>query len=391
MKSEWYVSTIDDVCLLVTDGAHNSPPSVENGEYMASVKDFAEYGFDFSACKRISSEDYSKLEKQGCVPNIGDVLVGKDGARYFEDIVIYKQPERPALLSSIAILRVNPEIITSEFLYYTLKSPAVKKDVRDNYGSGSAIPRIVLKDFKRMPIHYPSIEDQRKITLIFEAIDAKIDLNNRINDNLEQQARTLYQRMFIDNPVSGGYMGTLSDIADITMGQSPNGSSYNEDGNGAVFFQGRAEFGFRFPSVRLYTTEPKRMACANDTLMSVRAPVGDLNVAYTDCCIGRGLAAIHSKSNQQSFVLYTMFSLHKQLDVFNGEGTVFGSINRTSLTELPIFIPSDREIVKFEAIVAPIDAAIRNNYEEICRLEKIRDALLPKLMSGELDVSAVEL
>lgn len=197
--------------------------------------------------------------------------------------------------------------------------------------------------------------------------------------------------MFIDNPVSGGYMGTLSDIADITMGQSPNGSSYNEDGNGAVFFQGRAEFGFRFPSVRLYTTEPKRMACANDTLMSVRAPVGDLNVAYTDCCIGRGLAAIHSKSNQQSFVLYTMFSLHKQLDVFNGEGTVFGSINRTSLTELPIFIPSDREIVKFEAIVAPIDAAIRNNYEKICRLEKIRDALLPKLISGKLDVSAVEL
>ena len=213
----------------------------------------------------------------------------------------------------------------------------------------------------------------------------------QVNDNLEQQARALYQRMFIDNPVSGGYMGTLSDIADITMGQSPNGSSYNEDGNGAVFFQGRAEFGFRFPSVRLYTTEPKRMACANDTLMSVRAPVGDLNVAYTDCCIGRGLAAIHSKSNQQSFVLYTMFSLHKQLDVFNGEGTVFGSINRTSLTELPIFIPSDREIVKFEAIVAPIDAAIRNNYGEICRLEKIRDALLPKLISGKLDVSAVEL
>lgn len=247
-----------------------------------------------------------------------------------------------------------------------------------------------LKNFRQIEISIPMLEEQKKIASIIESINGKIERNTAINDNLEQQARALYQRMFIDNPVSGGYMGTLSDIADITMGQSPNGSSYNEDGNGAVFFQGRAEFGFRFPSVRLYTTEPKRMACANDTLMSVRAPVGDLNVAYTDCCIGRGLAAIHSKSNQQSFVLYTMFSLHKQLDVFNGEGTVFGSINRTALTELPIFIPSDREIVKFEAIVAPIDAAIRNNYEEICRLEKIRDALLPKLMSGELDVSTVE-
>ena len=257
--------------------------------------------------------------------------------------------------------------------------------------SGSAIPSTDRYEIYSINVDLPDLATQRKVVSVLELLDNKIQDNNKINDNLEQQARALYQRMFIDNPVSGGYMGTLSDIADITMGQSPNGSSYNEDGNGAVFFQGRAEFGFRFPSVRLYTTEPKRMACANDTLMSVRAPVGDLNVAYTDCCIGRGLAAIHSKSNQQSFVLYTMFSLHKQLDVFNGEGTVFGSINRTALTELPIFIPSDREIVKFEAIVAPIDAAIRNNYEEICRLEKIRDALLPKLMSGELDVSAIEL
>ena len=98
--------------------------------------------------------------------------------------------------------------------------------------------------------------------------------------------------MFIDNASSDWEEGTLSNIADITMGQSPSGSSYNEDGNGTIFFQGRAEFGFRFPTVRLYTTEPKRMACTNDTLMSVRAPVGDLNVAHVDCCIGRGLAAI---------------------------------------------------------------------------------------------------
>ena len=183
MKSEWHISTIDKVCTLVTDGAHNSPKSTQVGEYMASVKDFSQYGFNFSNCRKISSDDYSILKKQGCVPNIGDILVGKDGARFFEDIIIYKQPERPALLSSIAILRVNPDIITPEFLYYTLKSPSVKKDVRDNYGSGSAIPRIVLKDFKRMPICYPSIGEQRRITSICELIDDKIVLNTAINKN----------------------------------------------------------------------------------------------------------------------------------------------------------------------------------------------------------------
>lgn len=213
----------------------------------------------------------------------------------------------------------------------------------------------------------------------------------RLNKNLEQQAQAIYQQMFIDNASSDWTEGTLSDIADITMGQSPNGSSYNEDGNGTIFFQGRAEFGFRFPTVRLYTTEPKRMACANDTLMSVRAPVGDLNVAHTDCCIGRGLATIHSKNNHQSFVLYTMFSLKKQLDVFNGEGTVFGSINRNSLNEMPLLIPSSEKIDEFEALVTPMDATIRNNYDEICRLEQLRDSLLSKLMSGELDVSDIEI
>ena len=125
--------------------------------------------------------------------------------------------------------------------------------------------------------------------------------------------------------------------------------------------------------------------------MSVRAPVGDMNVAYEDCCVGRGLGAIRSKNEHQSFVLYTMFALRDQLNVFNGEGTVFGSINRDALNSMPVNIPPKEIIDKFEDIVAPMDAAIRNNYDEICRLQTIRDSLLPRLMSGELDVSELDL
>ena len=258
--------------------------------------------------------------------------------------------------------------------------------------SGSVQVNIAKRNvIEQIPLMLPKIEIQRKIVEILNSIDNKIEENEEINNNLEQQAQAIYQQMFIDNASSDWTEGTLGDIADITMGQSPSGSSYNEDGNGTIFFQGRAEFSFRFPTVRLYTTEPKRMACANDTLMNVRAPVGDLNVAHTDCCIGRGLAAIHSKNNHQSFVLYTMFSLKKQLDVFNGEGTVFGSINRNSLNEMPILIPSGEKLDEFEALVSPMDAAIRNNYDEICRLEQLRDSLLPQLMSGELDVSDIDL
>ena len=275
------------------------------------------------------------------------------------------------------------------FLFYLLKH---NKDKIETMGSGTTFKEVSGNTMKNIIVRVPSDKEvQNNIASILGTLDDKIEENERINNNLEQQAQAIYQQMFVDNPSSVWKEGTLSDIADINMGQSPSGSSYNEESIGTIFFQGRAEFGFRFPTVRLFTTEPKRMACANDTLVSVRAPVGDLNVAHTDCCIGRGLAAIHSKTNHQSFVLYTMFSLKKQLDVFNGEGTVFGSINRNSLNEMPILIPSDEKIDEFEGIVAPMDTAIRNNYDEICRLEQIRDSLLPKLMSGELDVSDIDL
>ena len=273
-------------------------------------------------------------------------------------LIVYKM-SKFTLINSLTLLPIS----SSPFAFITLlTTDTVNKTISDELAIGTSNP-----------------------------CTASQNTSNMVNNNLEQQAQAIYQQMFVDNPSPEWKEGTLSDIADITMGQSPSGSSYNEESNGTIFFQGRAEFGFRFPNVRLFTTEPKRMACANDTLMSVRAPVGDLNVAHTDCCIGRGLAAIHSKTNHQSFVLYTMFSLKKQLDVFNGEGTVFGSINRNSLNEMPILIPSDEKLDEFERIVAPMDTSIRNNYDEICRLEQIRDSLLPKLMSGELDVSDIEL
>jgi len=184
MVYEWEESTIGGVCSLVTDGSHYSPKSVPVGQFMVSVKDFTQYGFDFSGCRQISEQDYLALERAGCVPQHGDILIGKDGARYFEDIIIYRQPEKPALLSSIAILRCNTEKITPEYLYYLLRTPAFRKDVKENYGSGSAIPRIILKDFRRMPVRYPSLPLQRKIVAILKDIDQKIQVNDQINDNL---------------------------------------------------------------------------------------------------------------------------------------------------------------------------------------------------------------
>ena len=88
MRSERKVSTIGEACSLITDGSHFSPKSVDDGEYMVSVKDFTPYGFDFTSCRKISREDYKNLKRNGCIPELNDILIGKDGARYFEDILV---------------------------------------------------------------------------------------------------------------------------------------------------------------------------------------------------------------------------------------------------------------------------------------------------------------
>ena len=181
--------------------------------------------------------------------------------------------------------------------------------------------------------------------------------------------------------------GCFSDIANITMGQSPDGSSYNEDGEGEIFYQGSTDFGIRFPSVRMYTTAPTRFAKQGDILMSVRAPVGAVNIANTDCCIGRGLSAINSKIGSMTYIYFVIHYLKVRFDSLNSAGTTFGSITKDDLYGLPIVIPSTDVIKMYESISKPIFDKQMNIGQEIENLTKQRDDLLPLLMNGQVSVN----
>lgn len=330
-----------------------------------------------------NDEKYSRTRLEG-----GELIVSVVGT-VGKTAIVPKSFRGCNLVRAVAMIDIKENWL-SRWVKYYIDSPAGQAYIEQNLNT-TVQATLNIKTLVDMPIPFLKEDEMRKIVTILEAIDKKIECNQQINDNLQQQAMALYAEMFLNSSNNDVTSGTLSDIAVITMGQSPSGSSYNEDGVGEVFYQGRAEFGFRFPKRRLFTTEPKRMAVAGDVLLSVRAPVGDLNMAYERCCIGRGLGAIHSKTGHSSFVLYTMFALRSQLNVFNGEGTVFGSINRDALNAIPIDVPLVTKIDRFEAVAHPIDELIRTNYEENCRLEAIRNLLLPKLMSGEIDVSAIRL
>lgn len=284
-----------------------------------------------------------------------------------------------------------------KFLYYLCQTMPFA-----NFGGGSAVPTLNRNHIHPFETKIPvKVEDQRRIASILSSLDRKIELNNKINADLEEMAQAIFKNWFVDfEPFKDGKfvdselgmipegwkVGTLADIAEITMGQSPAGNSLNENREGLIFYQGSSDFGFRFPSIRVFTTEPKRLAVANSVLFSVRAPVGDINVAKEECCIGRGVASIKSKYGHDSYLFYTMKSLHKLFDSFDGEGTVFGSINKKTLSAIQILLPSDGIVEQFNNIASSFDDRIRSLSDENSRLSLLRDTLLPRLMSGELEV-----
>ena len=313
-----------------------------------------------------------------------------------------------------ALVKPNADILSGKYLNAFLHSDYIKKYFELNATGSGMRYTLSIETLNNIPILAPSLEMQEHIGNIFSDIDRKICLNRAINDNLEAMARQLYDYWFVqfDFPnkegkpykSSGGAMvwneklkreiplewsnGVLSDVASITMGQSPDGSSYNEVGEGSIFYQGSTDFELRFPAIRQYTTSPSRCANKGDILMSVRAPVGALNIANNDCCIGRGLSALSSKIGSMTHLYYLMNDFRLKFEGMNSAGTTFGSITKDELFNLPVVIPTKSVISEFEKVCKPIFNKQMVIGGEINALTKQRDELLPLLMSSQASVNS---
>ena len=284
-------------------------------------------------------------------------------------------------------IRANTGRAFPAFLYYLFLSRDFIGHIDGISGGTSVQLNMQVGNLLSYEFTLPPLPEQRAIAGVLSSVDDKIDLLHRQNKTLEGMAEALWRKMFVEEADPGWKKGKLGDEMSIIMGQSPPGNTYNEEKQGIVFFQGRAEFDFRFPQTRLYCTEPKRFAKKKDTLVSVRAPVGDINMAYEDCCIGRGLASVRHKRDYTSYTFYKVRSLKDDFDSFEQQGTVFGAIGKDDFNNIDTLIPSERAIQEFEHTAKPIDDKIFANSIQIRTLSRLRDALLPKLVSGEIRVN----
>ena len=300
--------------------------------------------------------------------------------------------ERYVISQSGMKLTVNPEIIDPEFLFYFFKSEFGQYQIL-KYESQVGVPSISnpLTSLKEITVPVPPLPEQQAIASVLSSLDDKIDLLHRQNKTLEAMAETLFRQWFIEEAKADWEIGKLPDEFTFIMGQSPSGSSFNEEKIGVSMFQGNADFNFRFPTNRVYTTEPKRFAEPLDTLISVRAPVGAQNMAKEKCCIGRGVATFRSKINPDwyTYTYYKLNFLMTEIKKFNDEGTVFGSISKSDFEKIEVIIPDNLTVENFEKLAKPVNDKIISNVNQIQTLKNLRDTLLPKLMSGEIRVKVL--
>lgn len=408
---------LDELCEGVFDCPHSTPMLTEQGPIVARSQDIRTGVLRVEEAAHVSEETYVERISRA-EPRFGDLLYSREGT-YFGIAAEVPKDVRVCLGQRMVLIRPKRELLNARFLRYWLNSQTLSRHIH-GFRDGTVAERLNMPTIRGLPVPVVSLPEQEIIASTLGALDDKIDLNRRMNETLDTMARAVFKDWFVDfGPTRAKMEGrkpslapeiwalfpdrlddegkpeeweieTLGKCFDLTMGQSPPGDTYNEYGNGLPFFQGRTDFGFRFPGNRKFCTSPNRIANSEDTLVSVRAPVGDINMAWEKCCIGRGVAALRHRSGLRSFTYYSAWSIQKQLQQYEHTGTVFGAINKKQFEALKTIEPKQEMLELFESYVGPIDDRIKFNTAEAQTLAQTRDLLLPKLMSGEVQLKEAE-
>ena len=384
---EYTIKTINELCTKITDGSHFSPEHDENGVYpMYSSKDMLYDGFDDSDVKRISEPVYKKLVKQDCRPLKNDILIIKDGNSYLKRIFKINTDIDAVILSSIAILRPNVKIIDPDFFKYLLRSDSIRNAMA-NYVSGAAIPRIVLKDFKKMKLEFiSSMKAQQKIASILSAYDKLIQNYKKQIEALQTAASELYKEWFVrfrfpgyqtaefENGIPEGWKVSLaSELGEFIRGKNITAEEMQE-GMFPVISAGIEPSGFHNQS---------NVKGVSLTISNSGANAGYLQINYSDIW-----AADCSYCNSAKHI-YFYYELLNNMRVvlFNlQKGAAQPHVYAKDINKMKILLPPSELIETANNKIKLMHEKIYSLQQQITNLTQQRDLLLPRLMSGKLEV-----
>jgi type I restriction enzyme, S subunit len=357
-------------------------------------KDIADGRVSVESVARVSEETANRLGRHKLKPR--SIVLPRRGEVTKRAFI---RNEQEGWLCGTGCLKIelNGKHLIPEFLYYFMDQGHVGQWL-EQHAVGTTMLNLSAGIVAELPVHYPEPETQQRIASILSAYDDLIENNRRRMALLEQAARLLYEEWFVrlrfpghehtrtEHAIPEAWeRKPLGELAHNLMGQSPESKFYNDTGEGLPFHQGVADFLDRFVSNRIFTTTFSRIANAGDILCSVRAPVGRLNITLDKIVIGRGLAALRSRSGNQSFLFYQLKTHFFKEDLI-GTGAIFASVTKAEFENQRLITPSTNLVRAFEEVSTPIDEQLRTLFLQNQRLQSARDLLLPRLMSGEIAV-----
>lgn len=425
MSSEWRIKTLGEICLKITDGAHTSPPTVSNGKPMASVKDLTRFGVNIAKARLIASDDFDSLVKQGCKPEVGDVLIAKDGNTALDTVCTVKHPLDAVLLSSVAILRPDQKQINSDFLKFYLSSSDVIDYLKTNFISGAAIPRVVLRDFKKAEISLPSLTAQNVIVNILNSLEDRIELLHQTNTTLEAIAQALFKSWFVDfEPVHAKQQGRIPEGMDEAtaalfpdsfeeseLGLVPKGWRVGTLGNCCSSVQSggtpkRSVTEYWSGNISWLTSGEVRNPIIFDTKEKITElgvkessakiwPPGTTVVAMYGATAGevcllaepttanQACCGLLPRASYRSFLFFLARRERHNL-ASKSSGSAQQNLNKGLVAGHAVLIPSDDVVKNYESVIGILLDAWIESDKKILTLSNLRDTLLPRLISGQL-------
>ncbi|MDU2687563.1 MAG: restriction endonuclease subunit S [Paeniclostridium sordellii] len=356
----------------------------------------------------------SEKEREKCSIKRGDVFLTRTSEKLDElgrSCVALKDYENATFNGFTKRLRPKGNIeILPEYAGYYFRSPKFRNLVTS---MSSMTTRASLNNdmLSVLTITVPPVEEQQKIANILSSLDDKIELNNEMNKTLEEMAQSIFKRWFVDfefpndegEPYksSGGEMvdselgmipkgwevGTLDDIATVTMGVSPKSSSYNTENIGVPLLNGASDFNSTIIKPTKNTTEPKKMCKKGEMVFCIRATIGNLTFADRDYCIGRGVASVQPKLEEYRELIY--FNINRSIEklISQASGSVFSNLTRADINNMTVIIPTNEVLDIFSSNTSNIIEKVQSNNLENEELISIRENLLPKLMSRKLKIA----
>lgn len=392
----------------ITDGKHGDCENQENsGYYFVSVKDIDDGEINYSNARQITKFDFEDTDRRTKLEN-EDILITNSGT--IGKFVFVNSPlsRKTTFQKSVAIIKPNKNKIIPKFLYYYLIS---EKRQLVEYAGGTTQKNLLLRDIRNFEVKIPDESRQKKIIMILNDIDQLISVNKKLNKNLDELCHSLFKYYFIDfipfcdDDFIDSDIGeipkewsitTVGNILDCKLGGTPSRSNESYWGGSIAWINSGKVNDFRIIEPSEYITEKglkksaTKLLPAKTTVIAITgATLGQISLLEIDSCANQSVIGIIPNINYPYEFVYPLIS-SILIDLLKHQtGGAQQHINKNNVESFKIICPPAEIISEYKTIVSPIYSKISDNCFEIEKLQKLRDTLLPKLMSGEIDVSKI--